>query len=429
MKLHVTKFLPYTTCLVVVLALGLLDVLGSIHTEAIVFLGFLTVLYVVKDYRYYQKRISGTILLMLSFFIYILGYQFLGISSAGYDRVAIYLCWMIISLAGIVVIKGLTSKEKMKLLYIVYILTMIGTTYVAVNGYAYVSRGEFMPTSETSTVHGTMIMLFGGICFFWLLHDNSLLNKILAFIGVGLSIFAAIFIMQRGITLVLMPIMFGGIILFNAKRKRKVYFLVSTLLVAVLFLYYSEAYLTLLDYIAFNIPSERLFKRILQIKYLLIYGADATETHGLSGRLPLLQISIKTWTSSVFSLFFGVGDHRDNYLLIGNHSEFVDSFARFGLVGAGLLWGIVYQQYKFFIVKEFKETNTVYFMQASVIFLILILRGMMGTILNFKVGIQMYIFLPLVLNLLTSMCIKKDVNIHGNELDKDTVRQSSTYKW
>lgn len=418
MKLYVTKHFPYMVCIVIIALLGLLDIFGSIHTESLLLLGFLTVLYVMKYYGYHDNSLNTIVILMLSFFLYVLVYQFSGISSAGYARVAIYLCWMIVGLTGVIIYKFFTRKERIYLFYTIYFLTMLGTIHVAINGYSFVSKGLFMPTSETATVHGTMIMLFGGICLLWFLNDKNFLNKTLAVMGVLLSILVSVFIMQRGITLVLSTLMYSGILLFNGKRSQKVFYIIGLLLMILVFLYYSDMYLTLLDCIADFVPSERLSKRILQIKNFFLLGAEAKETHGFSGRLPLMLTSINTWTSSIFSFFLGVGDHRGNNLIIGNHSEFLDSLARFGLVGAGLLWSIVYQQYRIFVNKNLKVTNYTCFIQATIIFLVFVLRGLMGNVLNFKVGIQMCIFLPLVLDMLMNTSVK-GVDVNSNEVDKN----------
>ena len=290
---------------------------------------------------------------------------------------------------------------------------MIGTIYVAINGYSFVSQGLFLDTSETATIHGTMIMFFSGICLLWFLNDKNLFNRALALVGVALSFFVGIYIMQRGITLVLSTLMYGGILVLNSKRSKKIYFITGLLFTVCAFLYFSDMYVALLDYIADIVPSERLSKRVLQIKYFLLYDAESQEAHGFSGRLPLMLKSINTWTSSVFSFLFGVGDHRDNYFLIGNHSDVLDSLARFGIIGAGLLWGIVYQQYRFFINKNVKATNYTCFIQATVIFLVFILRGVVGSVISFKVAIQVCIFLPLVLNLLVNTSVN-NTNMHRN---------------
>lgn len=416
MKFSITKHFLYLFFITIVALLGLTDIFGSIHTEAVVLLGFLTSFYVLKYYQYHENKVITLIIFMLSFFLYSLMYEVIGISSAGYSRVAIYLCWLIICLTGIIIYKYFTKKEKTILLYTIYILTMIGTIYVAINGYSFVSQGLFLATSETSTVHGTMIMFFGGICLLWFLNDKNLFNRELAFVGVALSFFVNIYIMQRGITLVLSTLMYGGILLFNGKRSKKNYFIVGLLFTLFAFLYFSEIYIILFDYIAEVLPSERLSRRVLQIKYFLLYGAESKEAHGFSGRLPLMLTSINTWTSSVFSILFGIGDHRENYLLIGNHSEVLDSLARFGIFGACLLWGIVYHQYKLFVNKYVKATNYTCYIQATVIFLFFVLRGLMGTVINFKIAIQVCIFLPLVLNLLMNTSAD-NANMHCNVED------------
>lgn len=80
----------------------------------------------------------------------------------------------------------------------------------------------------------------------------------------------------------------------------------------------------------------------------ILYGKELSSQGSGSSRIELSTLSLKTWTKDAQTILVGIGDHRSktlsgNYNLgIGNHSEFFDLFARYGLIGAILFGGLFY---------------------------------------------------------------------------------------
>ena len=96
-------------------------------------------------------------------------------------------------------------------------------------------------------------------------------------------------------------------------------------------------------------PESRLFNKIRDIQTAMTYGVDEDS---FSNRWGLYMLSLKTWLESPSSFLFGIGEdktivEKTGYTLggalkIGGHSDFLDAFAKWGLLGSSfIIWYMV----------------------------------------------------------------------------------------
>ena len=140
----------------------------------------------------------------------------------------------------------------------------------------------------------------------------------------------------------------------------------------------------------------RFTDRLNEIGMLIFKGDGLVKEFSGSARIRLYLVSLDTWRSSVKHFFFGVGypdlNIRDNFSLVGGHSDFIDSLAKYGIVGEVLLIicfvSFFLSLYKMITVKD-KYIVIVYG----------IMLGIYGVLSGFleapAIGISMFFILPM----------------------------------
>lgn len=100
----------------------------------------------------------------------------------------------------------------------------------------------------------------------------------------------------------------------------------------------------IMEYFAMKFPDSRTVSRLTEVA-AMIQGNEKVSGSGRS-RMELSMLSLKTWLGTISSFFWGIGDARSESVIgnftigIGNHAEFFDVFARYGLIGAGLFFNV-----------------------------------------------------------------------------------------
>ena len=249
---------------------------------------------------------------------------------------------------------------------------------------------------NTAYVYG--LLFFGGMLFVFC---RTAKEKKLGIGALALSIVTVLFdvlIAQRMIALILAFFMYSLLFIYSKRNNgaRSTYVFIVLALFVVLLLYYDP----ILDWLSSLIGLRRITIRIDQIRALLSSESTLEAGGSLTGRFKLIMQSVSTAFSSVFNLIFGAGDHRSNNELIGNHSHFVDEFARYGLLGSIIWITMLVQMLRQMSKAALKGTNQRLKSELTIIQLTYILRGFLGSIFEATISIQMFIFIPLVFSLL-----------------------------
>lgn len=178
----------------------------------------------------------------------------------------------------------------------------------------------------------------------------------------------------------------------KGKNKFKLFTLILCLFVVLKF------YLNDIIYFASDfIDNERLTSR------LLVFTADdsAAAEKGnmtLEARAELWLVSVKTWLSTPTTFIFGIGEHNHLDFIsteasgVGNHSDLLDVFARYGIIGGLLLYGILIKYYKWLSRNLDAFKNYI-----ATFFLLLVLMGLTKRFISGEEAIVVFMLLPLCL--------------------------------
>ncbi len=140
-------------------------------------------------------------------------------------------------------------------------------------------------------------------------------------------------------------------------------------------------------------PSERLSGRLI-----LLVDSENVEASdsSFSGRQFLWRVSFDTWTSSIQNFLFGIGDHRSTVnpvgTGIGQHSDLVDSLARYGVLGFVIIVNAVARNCKYILSIFPKKCH----MQLLSFFVVLVISSVSKLIFFPGCGCAFFLLLPLV---------------------------------
>lgn len=347
----------------------------------------------------------NTMLLCVVYIGILFLYKFLGLSTASvsyhYNIVRFFLTFLCI----VPIYKRLSRRQIHFLLFV-----CLGTLFITMAqnyllkmswGYRYSIQLYIREGEKTviNTQYTSAIMLISGAMFCAFLNGKTFARRI---ISLALAILCAYFnlvVTQRGIILFLSIFMYPALLLFNSKRDTKQ--VVNLTIITLLLLLLVSEYQTVLRGVASLIGSARLTSRIESMILVIERGSiEGTGGGSLAARLRLTGNSIRTFWGSFSNFLMGVGLRTDSNDLVGNHSQFFDEFARFGVLGGLLSSVTILRMLKATHVIAMTGRSEVLKNQLSVLLVIIVLRAFIGTIMDPSIGAALFITIPLTFRLI-----------------------------
>ena len=340
----------------------------------------------------------------------------IGFSSTNLNFVISRLPIYIIPIIGFFVVKHYNTKEKAILLIAFFTVYLINLLYNSYLGYQFPDIFEEQASTEDSVDFCVMMNIastsFVGLCP-WMI--GVLLMSMLAVKKKGWVLLCSLLIIPvayymlfqntRGIAVLLLLTELLGFVLASfepvQKNNRTTYYIfMSVLIIVVLLIVFIPA----MNWVLEHIQSERLAERFNDLLDLKKSGGDSSQISegSLSGRIMLIETSFNTFLSSPISVLIGIGDHTQSFggdLVksgIGNHSEFVDVLARFGLVGAIIVWNIMKYCYR---MLNNLSTKRVILRYVNIIFVIIVLYGFLNLMFLPDLLLFLYIAFPILIEL------------------------------
>lgn len=237
-----------------------------------------------------------------------------------------------------------------------------------------------------------IILFFFIVSFFVFLNSKQKWTK---YIMLGCSIISAVYLCVYTLKAAIVIYSLLSIILLLYAKKAKnqsrlIGLCIVTGLIVVLFIHYFAD--SVIQYIIEISPNSRLSGRLVA---LVNSDDEEADARSISARSGLWLISIQTWLSNPINFLFGIGDHRAAFGAaktgISQHSEFLDSLARYGLMGGYLLYILLKRSFEY-ILSLFDQR---YRLQLMVIFFICILQGFTKGVLQPGIGVILFMILPL----------------------------------
>ena len=323
-------------------------------------------------------------------------YKFAGYSVMDIGGLIRVVNWILAGVVSVYAMKLFASRE-LSTLYLVLNFVLIGLlVYFIIMGRTIMALEEQEEAAAvTSTWFGSMYMLLTGISLMVFLHVKKLFVRLIALILLVLTLYLNFFIMQRGINVVFTLVEIGLILVFLLKRKSVIISLSVVLVGGAVYIMSADLLVDFFDWLAAVIPSDRLATRFREISIALEYENINASKGSLSARSNLMGISWQTFTSNFGHIIIGAGEHVKDDTIIGHHSYFLDTLARYGIIGGIFVFLYFKKQYQIIMIYLDKKKNWALYMQCTIVFLLYLLRNFYGDMATDVVNFFILLYLPL----------------------------------
>ena len=388
----------YVICVCVMIVFALIPFLSRNGSLALQFVSMvLAPLLVAKSYLSINNSERSTLILLALYISIETLYKLIGISTATVDYyfTTVKFFWFYVIFFHL---KEMLTFRQRLVIIIVSLMCFIYTT-ITNDVYAktydhYISMYQRVSDSNAAnTSYSSMTMLLAG-CFYAKLFDQSnKLLKILYLAGIILCGYYMIFIAERGAAFFLsLTLLF--LITINVKELRVSRIVSISTLLILLFLFIEIGGINVIVVNLSQVLPDRLVERLLWADNVINTGQVISESGTLSSRFNLTLVSLKTFFSSVDNFVLGVGDHRDSLEVIGNHNQWIDAFARYGIFGGILLSLVIYKIFdnekKYYLDSNYHKRIF------SCIFFIFYIRGFLGNVIHPSIGVVLFIIMPIL---------------------------------
>lgn len=342
--------------------------------------------------------------IFVAFAFYILltsSYRFLGLSDNAWGNsmheYSFFLCFV-----SLLLIETKIKNKQFKVLYWIFIVIVafnIGDNIVL--SIMFPQINDYRPDVDENLLNSinagdstfySMAVFFAGVNFFVFLNAKSKMVKLASFCATVLASVYVFGYCNKGSSVILLTLFLFLLFLVHKIRDMKKIFIyvgMSFLLVFFVVFFLKEE---IVDLIISVSPSERLATRLIT---LIDPHNNYANEDTVSGRTNLYLLSVETWLRSPWNFLFGIGDIRDamnpEATGIGQHSDFLDSLARYGVFGATFLVVAISKALKH--IKGFFSQNQR--IQISVIYFIFILTCLTKTVLVPNIAVILFVILPI----------------------------------
>lgn len=333
-------------------------------------------------------------------------YKVAGISSAGIGYCLLHTLFFL-PIYSLLIFENQSNSNKVKFLFhaisFIIVLNIADSIRLTI---MYPLAVAFQSMSEELSMEGitglnlggsmfvNMTVLFLGVMMIAFLNATIKREKILFGLYIAIASWFIVICSAKASAVVLAVVaIVTQFITHKGKNKLGLVFLILCLVV-VLKLFLKDIIYFASDFI----DNERLTTRLLVFVEDNSGAADEGNIT-LEARAELWLVSVKTWLSSPTAFIFGIGEHNHLDFIstaasgVGNHSDLLDVFARYGIIGGLLLYGILINYYKWLSWRfgvAFKK-------YIATFFLLLVLMGLSKRFISGEEAIVIFILLPLCL--------------------------------
>ena len=342
------------------------------------------------------NSINKVLTLLFAYLCIIVLYKGLGVSTAWWDIAAGYFGCMMCAYISVESLCSLSQKQLKILQWTIYVVSVLAMVYVSIQGMRNLATMDLEEAiSQEAASYGSSVIILSGISLIGLLYSRRKIIKLLYLISIILSLYVTFVIMQRGTNVVMGVLLLAAILFFRFFKISKPGSMLFVVTIFLAIAYYSGWISAFLDMVIGIVPSERLQIRFAAIKSVLDTGDALDAGSSMTTRSELMILSWNTFKESLSSVLFGIGDHRGYGAPIGNHSEIIDSLARYGIFWFFILIAYFVKLLQWWYRILPSKSSIRY--QVCCIFIIYIARNIFGNAMTSAISILLFLYLPLVL--------------------------------
>lgn len=354
--------LPNILCMMALIAIGCTPYLGYNVSNAVkLVLAILWVLSTFVLHSFSSKERGFQIVVFFSVYLILqLLYSLIGVSRElpfFLARFHIY----VIPMAMVYIASHYNIRE-IKLLWqfflVVFGLNLADNIFIGLTQgeYAFRVTEDTVNTNAGSTAFVVGCMLLIPILWMVFRSCSGRIQKCLVLLFIAALAYYILFLNTRATALVILTVIILGFLLIELSKKKRLTkgkLVVRMLIVVGLAaLMMGPIFSMLSDAFSENM---RMMSRIEDLSFVMENGdANQLDEGSLATRIILWTASINTFFSSIPHFLFGVGEsviETDVFSLlahgVGNHSEFFDLAARYGLLGIVIYYYIIKNTYNF----------------------------------------------------------------------------------
>ncbi len=386
--------------IIIFVVISIFPAFSSIATEITIGISVLLVPIILTKLPRFSNNVKRCCLLSFLYFAIVCFYYLAEISNSNFSIVGNYLDWIIGIVVCLYYFETSTQKEKDFFLRFCFIAFNVSMLIVLIQSKTY--NGVDLADIANAS-YSTLLMLFSGCCFVFLLNSRGKIIKLLVLISLALSIYVNFFILQRGTNILLTIVMFFLILIFRVESSFFRTLFVLLIVSLAFFVFNSNLIDNVFTFLSSHFDVTRIQERVYTILNFLKSGDyQNAGVRSFSYRVEYFFNSLKSFSNSPI---FGVGDHRDSYDIIGNHSEIIDNFGRYGIVG-GSVFLVVMLLHISILWKKGKALDNNIRLQLIVIPIIYLLRNVFGVAIGSTFSIMFFLFIPFMIEFLSENKIR-----------------------
>ncbi len=348
-------------------------------------------------YRKNQVFVTG----FLFFVILTVVYRLIGLSDKAWGNSMHQYSFFISYIAAMVAMAGLNVKKQKMILWIIVAImafNIADNIHLSIEYPMLNENRDSMDEDFLATINAggsrfyTFAMFYFNVCFFVFLNA---VNKKTKYIMFGVSALSAVYVLGycykgSNVVYMLLSIVLQLIAKYSRYSDTFIIKIVIFSVVALLLVYFYQD--EIVNAIIRISPSERLTTRLVTI---VNSEHDLANENTITGRENLILLSLTTWLDNPVNFLFGIGDvraaHEVRLTGIGQHSDFLDSLARFGILGGTIIFITIKQGFRYI----FKLFGVHLKIQLQIIVFMFVLCGFTKGVFNPYVGCVLFLLLPL----------------------------------
>ena len=372
------------------------------HSLYYVLVGIGAFLFFILNFKHITSPASKSLVASILFYLLLIYvYKLIGYSSAAWGNYRNQTVFFITALLMLLIPRKLSNKQKIWTCFLMAVIIgfniydniRLSILYPNINTSRIFLDDEFLASINAGgSSFYTFSLFFFIACFFVFLNSKT---KKVKFISLAFAVLTAVYICWFCFKASVVVYFFLSVIMLVyakfTKNKTAFYIvlLLTVFLYYVLSTFFSEE---IINFIILNSPDKRLTAR-----FVTLIDAEASEANvgTVTGRANLIMLSLNTWLDNIGNFFLGIGDHRAQFNAastgIGQHSEFLDLLAKYGLLGffflCFFLKNILKHLYSFFA----PECR----LQVFCVFVIFVLCGLTKGVLFPRIGCALFLLFPL----------------------------------